>query len=145
MTMKVSRYMTAKVITARPDDGIRKTFFRMREHRVRHLPVVDENGSLVGFISDRDLRRPDWVDQDIDISHAYRLEDDLQVQDLMSTNLVVAHTYESVAKVVDVFLDRRYGALPVLNKDEELVGILSAFDLLRALSDLLDQQKSKKS
>lgn len=140
--MKVSRYMTAKVITARPDDGVRKTFFRMREHRVRHLPVVDEAGKLVGFISDRDLRRPDWVDQDVDISHAYQLDDDLQVQDLMSTNLVVAHTYESVAKAVDVFLEHRYGALPVLNKDEELVGILSAVDLLRAFAELLEQQKS---
>lgn len=137
--MKVSRYMTAKVITARPDDGVRKTFFRMREHRVRHLPVVDEGGKLVGFVSDRDLRRPDWVDQDVDISHAYQLEDDLQVQDLMSTNLVVTHTYESVEKAVDVFLEHRYGALPVLNKDEELVGILSSIDLLKAFADLLDQ------
>ncbi len=143
MTMKVSRYMTAKVITARPEDGVRETFFRMRQHRVRHLPVVDEAGKLVGFISDRDLRRPDWVDQDVDISHAYQLDDNLQVQDLMSTNLVVAHTYESVAKVVEIFLDRRYGALPVLNKDEELVGILSAIDLLKALADLLDQQRQK--
>ncbi len=142
--MKVSRYMTAKVITARPDDGVRKTFFRMRQHRVRHLPVVEEGGKLVGFISDRDLRRPDWVDQDVDISHAYQLDDNLQVQDLMSTNLVVAHTYDPVAKVVDVFLERRYGALPVLNKDEELVGILSAVDLLRVLAELLDQQKQDK-
>lgn len=142
MTMKVSRYMTAKVITARPDEGVRKAFFRMRQHRVRHLPVVEEGGKLVGFISDRDLRRPDWVDQDVDISHAYQLDDNLQVQDLMSTNLVVAHTYESVAKAVDVFLEHRYGALPVLNKDEELVGILSAVDLLRAFADLLEQQKA---
>ena len=43
--MKVSRYMTAKVVTARPSDGIRRTFFRMREHRVRHLPVVDDKGA----------------------------------------------------------------------------------------------------
>lgn len=138
--MKVSRYMTAKVVTARPDDGVRRTFFRMREHRVRHLPVVNDKGALVGFISDRDLRRPEWVDPDVDLSHAYQLDDNLQVQDLMSTNVVVAHTYDTIAKVVDVFLDRRYGALPVLNKDEELVGILSAVDLLRALADLLDQQ-----
>lgn len=139
--MKVSRYMTSKVVTARPDDGVRKTFFRMREHRVRHLPVVDEKGALVGFISDRDLRRPDWVDQDVDISHAYHLDDALQVQDLMSTNLVVAHTYDPIAKIVDVFLEHRYGALPVLNKDEELVGILSAIDLLRAFAETLEEQR----
>lgn len=139
--MRVSRYMTAKVITARPDDGIRETFFRMRQSRVRHLPVVDEKGGLVGFISDRDLRRPDWVDEAVDVSHAYQLEDHLSVGDLMTTNVEVVHTYDPIAKVVEIMLDRRYGALPVLDKDENLVGILSAIDLLRALAELLEQQK----
>jgi len=142
--VKVSQYMTAKVITAHPEDGVRKTFFRMREHAVRHLPVVDAKGALVGFISDRDLRRPDWVDPEVDLSHAYQLDDNLQVQDLMTTNVVSAHTYESISRVVEIFLDRKYGALPVLNKDDELVGILSAHDLLKVLADLLDQQYAKK-
>lgn len=138
--MKVSRYMTAKVITARPDDGVRQTFFRMRQSRVRHMPVVDEAGKLVGFISDRDLRRPDWVDEAIDVAHMYQLDDGLQVQDLMTTNVAVTHTYETISKVLEVFLERRYGALPVLNKDGELVGILSAVDLLKTLAELLDER-----
>ncbi|MEZ4436495.1 MAG: CBS domain-containing protein [bacterium] len=139
--MRVSQYMSAKVITARPEDGIRETFFRMRQHRVRHLPVVDEAARLVGFISDRDLRRPDWVDEAVDISHAYQLEDDLQVADLMTRNVEVAHTYDPIARVVGIMLDRRYGALPVLDKEGDLVGIISAIDLLRALAELLDAQK----
>ncbi|MCB9541441.1 MAG: CBS domain-containing protein [Myxococcales bacterium] len=139
--MRVSQYMSAKVITARPEDGIRETFFRMRQHRVRHLPVVDGAGRLVGFISDRDLRRPDWVDEAVDISHAYQLEDDLQVADLMTRNVEVAHTYDPIARVVGIMLDRRYGALPVLDKEGDLVGIISAIDLLRALAELLDAQK----
>ncbi|MCA9539411.1 MAG: CBS domain-containing protein [Myxococcales bacterium] len=135
--MKVSSYMTAKVVTAAPEDGVRHTFFRMRENRVRHLPVVDEGGKLVGFISDRDLRRPDWVDEAIDLAHAYKLEDDLQVRDLMTTNLVVAHTYDPIAKIVDLLIEHRFGALPVLDKGENLVGIISAIDLLRAFADTL--------
>ena len=142
--MKVSRYMTAKVITARPDDGVRKTFFRMRQSRVRHMPVVDEAGKLVGFISDRDLRRPDWADEDIDVAHLYQLDDALEVQDLMSTNVVVTHTYETVSKALEVFLERRFGALPVLNKDGELVGILSAVDLLKVLAEMLDDRYAGK-
>lgn len=139
--MRVSQYMTAKVITARPGDGIRETFFRMRQERVRHLPVVDDAGRLVGFISDRDLRRPDWVDEAVDLSHAYQLEDDLTVGDLMTQNVEVAHTYDPIARVVAVMLERRYGALPVLDKAGDLVGIISAIDLLRALAELLDAQK----
>ncbi|WP_444995396.1 CBS domain-containing protein [Aliikangiella sp. IMCC44359] len=144
MTLKVSNFMTNKVHTAHSEDGIRETFFRMRELTVRHLPVVDDNNQLVGIISDRDLRRPNWVDEAPDLSHIYRLDDDIQVGDLMSKNVVVAHTYESISKVAKVLLEHRYGALPVLNKAEELVGILSAFDLLKALDSILNEQKSRR-
>ena len=142
--LKVSNFMTQKVITAHPDDGIRHTFFRMREDNVRHFPVVDDDDKLVGIISDRDLRRPEWVDEAPDISHIYNLDDDLTVKDLMSTNMVVAHTYESLHKVTKVLIEHRYGALPVLNKEGDLVGLLSATDLLQALEMLLDEQKNNK-
>jgi len=141
---KVSNFMTQKVLTAHPNDGIRHTFFRMREDNVRHFPVLDDNNRLVGIISDRDLRRPEWVDEAPDLSHIYNLDNDLTVKDLMSKNLVVAHTYESLHKVTKLLIEHRYGALPVLNKEDELVGILSATDLLQALEILLSEQKQRK-
>ena len=142
--LKVSSFMTQKVLTAHPDDGIRHTFFRMREDDVRHFPVVDNDNKLIGIISDRDLRRPEWVDEAPDLSHIYNLDDELTVKDLMSTNLIVAHTYESLHKVTKVLIEHRFGALPVLNKEQELVGVLSATDLLQALEMLLTEQKDNK-
>jgi len=142
--LRVTNFMTQKVLTAHPDDGIRHTFFRMREDDVRHFPVVDDDNKLVGIISDRDLRRPEWVDEAPDLSHIYNLDDELTVKDLMSTNLIVAHTYESLHKVTKVLIEHRFGALPVLNKEEELVGILSATDLLQALEMMLAEQKKNK-
>lgn len=143
MPLKVSNFMTSKVITAHPEDGIRQTFFRMRENEVRHMPVVDEGLKLVGIISDRDLRRPQWVDEAPDLSHIYNLDDNMQVKDLMTTNLVVAHTYETISKATKKLISHRFGAMPVLNKEEELVGMLSAMDLLKALDLILDDQKRK--
>lgn len=141
--MKVSAYMTSKVITARVDDGVRKTFFKMREHRVRHMPVVNDKGELAGMISDRDLRRPNWVDENIDVSHIYQLDDKLEVGDIMATNVVYVHTYDSIRKATHLLIEHRFGALPVLNKENKLVGILSAHDLLRALENLIDESIEK--
>ena len=62
----------------------------------------------------------------------------------MSTNLIVAHTYESLHKVTKILIEHRFGALPVMNKEDELVGILSATDLLQALEMLLAEQKKNK-
>lgn len=138
--MKVTRYMSDKVITAKPDEGIRRVFFRMRREDIRHLPVVDDSGGLVGIVSDRDLRRPDWVDEDPDLSHMYHLEDHVEVGDLMTRNPVVVHTYDRIRKAVRLMLEHRFGALPVLDKNDHLVGMLSAVDLLRALDDMMTEQ-----
>lgn len=136
--MKISRYMSPKVITVHPEDGIRKTFFLMREQRIRHVPVVDGK-RLVGILSDRDLRRPEWVDEDLEIVHVYNLEDDLSVKDLMTTDVKVVYTFDSIKKANRYLIDHRFGALPVLNKEEELVGMLSALDVLRAFEDYMHE------
>ena len=51
MPLKVSNFMSAKVLSAHPQDGIRQTFFRMRENEVRHMPLSmtteNSSGSLV--------------------------------------------------------------------------------------------------
>lgn len=141
--MKISHYMTPKVISAHPEDGIRKTFFLMREHSIRHIPVLDENRRLIGILSDRDLRRPEWVEESLDVSHVYNLDDNLAVKDLMTTDVKVVYTYDSIKKANRFFIDHRFGALPVLNKEEELVGMLSAVDVLRAFEDYMVQRPLK--
>ncbi|TNF97668.1 MAG: CBS domain-containing protein [Gammaproteobacteria bacterium] len=146
--MKITHYMSKKVITAGKRDGIRTTFFRMKRENIRHMPVLDEDNNLVGIISDRDLRRPDWIDEAPDLSHMYHLEDHLSVQDLMTSNPIVVHTYDKIRKANRLFIEHGFGALPVLDKDSNLVGILSAMDLLNALDDMLnskhEEKKSKK-
>ncbi len=140
--MKVSKFMTPKVITAKPEDGIRQTYFRMKQEKIRHIPVVCDEGGLLGLVSDRDLRRPEWVDEDMETSHQYDLDDNLSVRDLMSTDLTVVHTYDSINKANKLFLEHRFGAMPVLNKEKELVGILSMVDMLKALDSALDAEQA---
>ena len=134
--MRVSEFMTRKVITAAPDDGVRETFFRMREAGVRHLPVLD-GAQLVGVVSDRDLRRPDWVDEAPDLSYDYQLDDNLSVSDLMTRNPITVHTYDDLATACEKINRHGFGALPVLDKGNHLVGILSKADLVRAFAHFL--------
>jgi acetoin utilization protein AcuB len=144
MAVKVSKYMARQVVSIAPDIGIREAFFIMKEHSIRHLPIVDEQKKLIGIISDRELRRPNWVDEAHDISHVYYLDNSMLVSDVMIKNVFVLHTYDTLAKAVSLLLDHGIGAAPVLDKTEELVGMLSAIDLLRALADMIDEQKTKK-
>ena len=141
--MKVSHYMTQKLITATPEMSVKQAFLLMRTHRVRHIPVV-EGEDLVGIISDRDLRRPRWAEQVEDWTSYYQVDENHTVSDIMSRNPETVRASDEIRKAVTIFRERRYGALPVLNKDGELVGILSAQDLLSALDELLSRQGKKK-
>lgn len=140
MPAKVTDYMASKVISIAPDTGVREAFFTMRERGIRHLPVIDEAAQLVGIVSDRELRRPDWVDEARDLAHVYYLEDDMLVRDVMIRNVHVVHTYDTLRKATRVLLDNHVGAAPVLDKTGTLAGILSAVDLLRAFSDMIEQR-----
>lgn len=143
MRAKVTDYMTRKVITVTADTGIRDAFFKMKENRIRHLPVTDDDRKVIGIISDRGLRRPKWVDEARDIAHVYHLDDNMSVGDLMITQVHVLHTYDTLSKAVRLLLEQDIGAAPVLDKNEQLAGILSAVDLLRALNDTIEAQRRK--
>jgi len=142
--MKISKYMTRKLISTTPETSVKNAFLTMRTHRVRHLPVV-EGDKLVGIISDRDLRRPKWVDALDDWTTYYQINDDVAVKDVMTKNPEIVHTYDRVLKAVRIFREQRYGALPVLDKNNDLVGILSAQDLLATLEEFLIKPKKKKA
>ena len=116
----------------------------MKEHSIRHLPVVDEDNKLIGIISDRELRRPNWVDEAHDISHVYYLDDDMSISDVMITKVHVLYTYSTLSKAVRLLLEHNIGAAPVLDKNDHLVGMLSFVDLLKAFDDELNQQIEKK-
>jgi acetoin utilization protein AcuB len=140
MPKKVTDYMTAKVVSVPPTTGVREAFFIMKENHIRHLPVVEDN-RLLGIVSDRELRRPGWVDESRDITHVYYLKDSLTVGDVMIKDVHVIHTYDTLRKAVRLLLDNRVGAAPVLDKTGAVVGMLSAVDLLKALYDMVSAGK----
>ena len=135
--MQVCEYMSREVVTANLRDGLRQTFYRMRERSVRHMPVLDEHEKVVGIISDRDLRRPDWVDTEENVAHYYLLDNQKSVEQAMTANPVVIQPEDSIQEALALFSRYRFGALPVVDEEKNLIGILSVYDVLRAFEDLL--------
>lgn len=135
--MLVSEYMTTGVVTANLRDGLRQTFVRMRERRIRHMPVLGEDGRVAGIISDRDLRRPDWVEDGPNVTHYYVLDNSIRVLEAMSADPVTVRPDDSIDKALNILVSRKYGALPVVDADARLVGILTTVDVLAAFRDHL--------
>ncbi len=137
--MKVSDYMTPEVITANLKDGLHQTFTRMRERDIRHMPVLDTEEKIVGIISDRDLRRPRWLDGDPNKAQNYRMDNDIKVEAAMSSTPDVVQQDDTIKDAVSLFVTHKYGALPVVDNHEsrKVVGMLSLQDLMKAFNDSL--------
>ena len=113
----------------------------MRDLEIRHVPVVD-GGALVGMLSDRDLTRVD-IARALVAEGAAALGQDLAmpVVDVMSADVIFVEPETELSEVVDLLIESKVGALPVVRPDTRAVmGIVSYIDVLRVLQANLDEQ-----
>lgn len=129
--MKIKDWMTPKVTTVSPETSVKEAFKVMKKNGFRHLPVV-RGEKLVGFVTDRDLRRPDIADVFKEWNDLYRLSDELHVEDVMITKVHTVSPEEDLKKAASLVIEKHIGALPVCESGK-LVGIITVFDFLRAL------------
>ena len=114
---------------------VKDVLLKITKARAGSASVIDNRGRLIGIFTDGDLRR--HMDSKVNIANK-------KVRDVMTKNPEVVHTYDRVDKAVRILREQRYGALPVLNKQGLLVGILSAHDLLGALEEQLGNPKESR-
>jgi CBS domain-containing protein len=134
-TSTVGDYMTRDVLALRPDTHLIDAAASMVQRGVRHAPVIDGMNRVVGVLSDRDVRSA-IGDLRAVLSEAAlpsRLKR-LRVQQAMTSDPRTLTVDEPLADAVVVFLGERFGAMPVVDEAERLVGILSYVDVLAAVA-----------
>ena len=126
--------MTAQVIAVRPDDPLMDAAAAMAQRGVRHLPVVDTMGRVVGILSDRDVRSAIGMpSRALGETTLTAREASYRVIDAMTPEPRTLRPDEPLAMAGAALIDDRIGALPVVDDDDLLVGIISYIDALQAL------------
>jgi len=123
--------MTPFPYTVRLDDSLAKGLGLMEEHEIRHLPVKDAQGDLVGVISDRDIRLV-LGSQGRDAESAR-----LQVRDAFVPEVYTVEVSTPLAAVASTMSRERIGSA-LVTKDGRLAGIFTMVDACRLLSDMLN-------
>jgi CBS domain-containing protein len=146
--MKAQDIMTREIATVRPETSVREIAALMMEKNISGVPVVSENGAILGIVSEGDLlhraevgteRKHKWwfrifADSDA-AAREYAKAHGLSARDIMSRHVISVRDDADLRDVADILDSQRIKRVPVLH-DGRLVGIISRRDLVRALSQV---------
>lgn len=124
--MIVRDWMSTELVTIGKDASIQEAMALMKQESIRHLPVVDQQMNLVGWITDADLRG---------VLIASMLEE-LTLEDVMIRKPFTINPEMPIEKAARILLDKRIGGLPIV-ENATLVGIITVADILSAFITFL--------
>jgi acetoin utilization protein AcuB len=129
--------MTRLVATTHPEVPVAAAAELMRKRTLRHLPVVDPRGRLVGIVTDRDLRQavfmPALRERLPEVGECLQA---LTVSDIMTRRVVSVTPGARLGEAARLMHERKIGALVVLERGR-VVGIITETDILAAFEELL--------
>ncbi|MFN0213308.1 MAG: HPP family protein [Saprospiraceae bacterium] len=137
-TTPISKIMTRKPATVAPDDNLETVRSIFEKHGFHHIPVV-ENGKLAGIISYTDYLRiiSELYGNEQAERNNVRSLHTILVSAVMTEHLVCLTPTDTVEDALRIFKTNHFHAVPVIEGDRRLVGILSTQDLIKVLERLL--------
>lgn len=117
---EVRRIMTKDPIVVHPEDSIQVLFEKMEKFRLQQVPVVDDQKHFLGLVTTYDLWR-----------NTAGPQDDKKVEEVMATKVIKIMPKDKVGTAAELFMDKRFKTLPVVNLRNELKGVVTAFDVIR--------------
>lgn len=131
--LTVADLMTRDVVTLEAEDGLIQVDDLLKRHHIRHVPVV-RGRKLVGLVSHRDLIRA------LARQPAGKGAPPVSVEDVMTREVETVKPSSSVRQAIEKLVDRRFGCLPVVDEQGELVGIITESDFMRLALELLEER-----
>ncbi len=137
--MFVSETMNTNLVSVAPETKLSEVRALMKKNNFRHLPVVDSKGKLIGIVTDRDMR--DASPSSLLSAEEYQRTLDRvmehTVSEIMTKDPLTISVYFTLQDTLMVMGSRKVGALPVVDEDGYLKGIMSTRDLLKAFVNVM--------
>jgi len=121
MNDEVRTIMEKNPRTTSSNKNVGELSVEMLNEGIQQLPVVDD-GKLVGLITVHDL----WRHYENKASIA-----DMNVSDVMNTNILRISPIDKIGTAAELFADKRFKTIPVVNKENHLKGVITAFDIIK--------------
>jgi len=129
--LRVEDVMSRELFTLERNDKLSVADDLMKQKRIRHILVLDQEGALAGIVTQRDLFRGILLKSLGYGSRAEeRLLDSLAIKDAMHDEVVTTTPDTPLADAARVMLEKKIGCLPVVEGDR-LVGLVSEADFVK--------------
>jgi acetoin utilization protein AcuB len=137
--MFVSKSMATDLVTVGPNTKLSEARLLMEEKNIRHLPVIDEKGKLLGIVTDRDMRdaNPSILLSDEDYRRTFEKVMGHTVSEIRTKNPMTISAYYTLQDTLVIMGKKKVGALLVVDEEGYLKGIMSTRDLLRAFVNIM--------
>ena len=141
--MLVKEFMSTEVVTITEDKNMLEVRELMRSSDKRRLPVVDDISRVRGIITDADVSRTSPTDATtLSRYEANYLLGKLKVRDVMTKNVITVHYDAGVEDAAYLLYKNKINALPVVDDDNKLCGIITDSDIFRAFVTIMGIAKS---
>jgi CBS domain-containing protein len=127
----VGQFMSTDLFTVQPDDLVDLAASVMEWRHIRHVPVEDGRGKLIGLVTHRALMRM--------MSKGTSNGDAVTVKEIMVSNPVTVSPATTSLEAIEIMQTSKIGCLPVV-EDDNLIGIVTSYDFLEASAQLFRQQ-----
>jgi CBS domain-containing protein len=136
-TIFLKDIMKKPPITIRVNDPFAKTVELMGKYSIRHLPVIDSNGLLVGIISQRDVNRAASPRRAPEGKYVYDTAelDKLILANVMSTQVGTLSANHTLEDAANLMAQKKYGCIPVVDENNHVIGIVSTVDIMQTYFD----------
>jgi acetoin utilization protein AcuB len=137
--MFIVNSMTKDVVVVPPEAGLLEAREKMEKYHIHSLPVVEPDNTLVGIVTDRDIRSA-WpsglLGEKDSLKEIERLAQ-IKIKDIMTKKPVTISPAQTLEDALLMMQSMRVGAFPVVDKEGKLKGIITKRDLLRAFINVL--------
>lgn len=130
--MRVQDKMSSPVVSIEPEASFHSALLLMEEKGVHHLPVVNASGELVGILAERDIL----------VAASRFMHGEAEVEDIMLKGVVTVGPEFLLTDAAELMIDRHIGALPVMDANRQLIGILTETDILTAFVELTGEPEA---
>lgn len=129
--MKISQLMTPNPITLNPEDLVIDCIDIFEENRIHHIPVVDMEGEIVGMVSSKDFENYQNISRVLS-----GIDNPVKVSHIMTKPAFAYYENVTAHQAAQAMVDNNIHAIVVMSEKDEMVGILTATDLLRYMATL---------